>query len=177
MLRGGLVAALLAVTAGVRAWGQGLPCPEFTINEHRPSDQRHPQVASAADGSFVVAWETYGQDGSNLGVFGRRYDAGGSPRGPEFQVNAYLTGVQWQPAVSSDASGNAVVVWADIGRARISGQRYGADGTTLGGEFLAGSAAGFSYFLSIADPAVAHDAAGNFVVVWASPGPTGGMGI
>jgi hypothetical protein len=30
-------------------------------------------VASAANGNFVVAWSSYGQDGSGWGIFAQRY--------------------------------------------------------------------------------------------------------
>jgi hypothetical protein len=30
-------------------------------------------VASAANGNFVVAWSSYGQDGSGWGISGQRY--------------------------------------------------------------------------------------------------------
>jgi hypothetical protein len=37
-----------------------------------PFEQR-PDVASAADGSFVVVWESLGQDGDSFGIFGQRF--------------------------------------------------------------------------------------------------------
>ena len=65
---------------------------------HQPSEA--PDVALDASGSFVVAWSSYGQDGSIYGVFGQRYDSSGAPLGPEFQVNTYTTGTQRDPSVA-----------------------------------------------------------------------------
>jgi hypothetical protein len=33
------------------------------------------------DGRFVVAWSSYGMDGSGIGVFAQRYDASGNALG------------------------------------------------------------------------------------------------
>ncbi|MFC1482453.1 hypothetical protein ACFL51_01465 [Myxococcota bacterium] len=46
--------------------------------------QSRPAVAMAPDGSFVVAWSSWDQDGSSYGVFAQRFDAQGNPlgRGP-----------------------------------------------------------------------------------------------
>jgi hypothetical protein len=60
---------------------------EFRANTYTTGDQDDTSVASDASGNFVVVWQSDGQDGSNRGIFARRYDASGAPRGPEFQVN------------------------------------------------------------------------------------------
>lgn len=48
---------------------------EFPINTYTTSYQSVPSVASDASGNFVVAWGSYGQDGSAFGVFGQRFAA------------------------------------------------------------------------------------------------------
>jgi hypothetical protein len=40
-----------------------------------------PAVGAAADGSFVAAWESAGQDGDGRGIFAQRFDATGAPPG------------------------------------------------------------------------------------------------
>jgi hypothetical protein len=57
---------------------------EFQVNSYTFPDQYARSVSMASDGSFVVAWTSYGQDGSWGGVFAQRYDAQGNPlgRGP-----------------------------------------------------------------------------------------------
>jgi hypothetical protein len=123
-------------------------------------------VASDTVGNFVVVWMSYGQDGSNSGVFGQRYASSGAALGPEFQVNTYTTSDQNRPAVASDSSGNFVVVWQsdtqDGAFSGIFGQRYGSSGAPLGPEFRVNT-----YTTSFQDfPSVAADASVNFVVVW-----------
>ena len=60
---------------GQRFSPAGIPMgSEFRANAYTASDQLIPAVASAANGTFVVVWNSYGEDGSNFGVFGQRYD-------------------------------------------------------------------------------------------------------
>ncbi len=42
---------------------------EFQVNSYTTHFQYLPAVAAGADGAFVVAWTSYGQDGSSRGVF------------------------------------------------------------------------------------------------------------
>jgi hypothetical protein len=70
---------------------------EFRVNSYTTSNQITPSVASDASGNVVVAWVSVGQDGSNWGVFGQRYDSGGNTLGGEFRVNSYTMGYQGFP--------------------------------------------------------------------------------
>jgi hypothetical protein len=95
--------------------------------------------------------------------------------GPEFRVNTYTTHSQSWPSVSSNASGNFVVVWSsdyqDGSQFGIFGQRYDSGGNPLGGEFRVNTqTASFQV-----GPSVASDASGNFVVVWESSGQDGSV--
>jgi len=42
---------------------------QFQLNTYTQDKQRYPDVATGADGSFVAAWESNGQDGSGNGIF------------------------------------------------------------------------------------------------------------
>ncbi|MEQ1762822.1 MAG: peptidoglycan DD-metalloendopeptidase family protein [Pyrinomonadaceae bacterium] len=53
---------------------------EFQINTYTTDNQFSPYLTTDANGNFVVAWISSGQDGSVEGVFGKRYDAAGNPR-------------------------------------------------------------------------------------------------
>ena len=92
----------------------------------------------------------------------------GNPVGPEFRVNTYTPGNEFGSAVAADALGNFVVVWQsssqDGSLTGIFGQRYASSGAPLGPEFRVNSYTTSNQF----GPAVASDASGNFVVVWAS---------
>lgn len=58
-----------------------------------------------------MTWTSFNYGDSSTGIFARRYDTAGAPRGSAFRVNTYTTGEQKHHAVTSDASGNFVVVW------------------------------------------------------------------
>jgi hypothetical protein len=42
---------------------------QFQLNTYTIDVQQYPDVAMAGDGSFLTAWESYGQDGSGYGIF------------------------------------------------------------------------------------------------------------
>lgn len=83
---------------------------EFQVNTYTVNDQGAPALSCDAQGNFIVVWESE-QDGDDNGVFARRFQNTGAPSGTEFQVNTYTTGLQEEPAVCCDATGNAVVAW------------------------------------------------------------------
>ena len=149
---------------------------EFRVNSYTTNIQNYPAVASDANGDFVVVWLSDGQDGSSVGVFGRRFDALGVPQGSEFRVNTYTTSAQFQADVASDASGNFVVVWTGSGQgdgSGIFGRRFDASGVPQGGEFRVNTSTPGSQTI----PAVASDPDGDFVVVWESGTDGSGDGV
>jgi len=141
---------------------------EFRVNSYTTMNQGFPSVAVDASGNFVVVWQSDTQDGSSRGIFGQRYDSAGEALGSEFRVNSYTTQQQLIPSVASDPTGNFVVVWESAGQDGdsfgIFGQRYNSGGVAQGNEFRVNSYTTSAQYV----PAVASDAAGNFVVVWAS---------
>jgi hypothetical protein len=162
---------------GRRYASSGAPLgPEFRVNTYTTSFQGYQSVAADSSGNFVVVWESQAQDGSAFGVFGQRYANSGIPLGPEFRVNTYTTGGQYDPSVASDSSGNFVVVWRsqnqDGSNYGIFAQRYASAGAPLGPEFRVNTYTTSSQ----RDPAVALNTAGNFMVIWNSFGQDGSAG-
>jgi hypothetical protein len=136
---------------------------ELRVNSYTTDSQADPAVAMDASGNFVVVWQSRGQDGSEDGIFGQRFDSKGVPQGGEFQVNSYTLYRQYSSSISTDTGGNFVVVWnryvqEDFSRG-IFGQRYDSGGNAQGDEFRVPGGN---------TPAVASAAAGDFVVVWSS---------
>ena len=56
------------------------------------SPQYGSRIAVEADGDFVIAWISSGQDRDFNGVFGRRFASGGNAVGGEFQINRQTDG-------------------------------------------------------------------------------------
>ena len=129
----------------------------FKVNAPNASAQQNPAVAIAADGSFVVVWESLNQEaaaanGSGWGIFAQRYGADGKPVGTEFQVNPDSAAPsspgsandQRKPSVAIDpTTGNFVVTWtSDDGSGTLKDKevyfrQFKADGTALGGQVKA----------------------------------------
>jgi hypothetical protein len=149
----------------------GLEGTEFAVNAYTTQYQNRPDVARAANGDFVIVWQSNDQeaDGSGYGIFARRYNAAGVAQGSEFRVNSYTTGDQIWPSVAMDAAGNFIVVWeetnprTDDQTSSIRAQCYAANGTAIGAEFRTTSGTiGDQY-----QPQVGRAAdSGKFVVVW-----------
>ncbi|MET0552578.1 MAG: hypothetical protein ABW221_06045 [Vicinamibacteria bacterium] len=134
--------------------------PEFRVNTFTAGNQGLSSAAFHPSG-FIAVWESDGQDGSGKGVYGR------SANGAEFRVNTFVTGDQQDPDVASNGSGAFVVVWTspqDGSGNGVFAQRFASSGAPVGAEFQVNTfTTGTQY-----QPAVAADAAGNFVVVWNS---------
>ncbi len=57
---------------------------EFQVNSYIDGSQSYPFITSLSDGGFVVAWMSHGQDGSQNGIYGQRYNADGTTHNEEF---------------------------------------------------------------------------------------------
>ena len=68
----------------------------------------------SGDGRFVVVWVSSNQDGSDYGVFARRFNAAGVPQANEFQVNSFTRRRQFEPEVG--ASGTVASSWPGVDR-------------------------------------------------------------
>src|SRR5688572_28760227 len=92
------------------------------------------------------------------------------PQGPEFRVNTFTTGNQFNGAVAADNNGNFVVVWqsaAQEGTGSSDGifaRRYNAAGVPQGDEFQVNQFTTGSQ----QTPTIAMDDDGDFVVAWNS---------
>ncbi|MBI2619055.1 MAG: T9SS type A sorting domain-containing protein [Ignavibacteriales bacterium] len=142
---------------------------EFIVNTTLDSVQRDPQIARDAGGNYVVVWKSEGQvDSASRGdIYLQFFDADDSPASGETLVNTVTGGDQDKPAISMNANGDLVIVWAsytgfstiyDI-KARLFKNR-----TPLGDEFLANT----TTIHTQTNPAVAIGDSGSFIVVWDS---------
>jgi hypothetical protein len=108
--------------------------PAFQANTFTLGTLRRPDVALGAGGDFTVTWSSASQDGSGYGVFGRRYDADGTPRGDDFRVNTYTTGNQDAPAIAAGAGGQFVIAWQSYDQdgdyGGVFAQRYDPSAST-----------------------------------------------
>ena len=135
-------AAILSVTALSSHAGVLLDGSEFRVNEStagRQSNVAAQSVSRDGDVGSVAVWSADQLDGDGQGVFGRRYDPNGVPLAGEFQVNAYTTGDQTEPAVALAPNGSFVVVWSSQGQdgdgGGIFARRYNVASDPVGSDF------------------------------------------
>lgn len=139
------------------------PAAPFRVNAHIAGDQTRPAVAASSN-SWVIVWQSDGQDGDRGGVFGQMFGSGGSPLGFEFRVNTVTTGHQGAPSVAMAPDGRFVVAWVDGANAstlHISARVFGPDGVPRGDSFSASPMGGLR-----TSPAAGMAADGRFVVAW-----------
>jgi hypothetical protein len=162
--------------AGVKQGG------EFQVNQHTVAAQRDPAVAMDAAGNFIVTWNSVNQAGATSGydIYARRYSVSGTPLSDEFLVNTHTTGTQRDPRIAAQSGGEFVIVWKSFDQAGtgsgwdIYAQRYDASGVAQGSEFRVNTDTAHNQ----ENPNLAHDAAGNFVIVWGSSDATSnGLGV
>ncbi|SFI09369.1 cadherin repeat domain-containing protein [Planctomicrobium piriforme] len=163
--------------AGQRFNAAGQPQgAEFRVNTYTTNVQEAPAVAMDSAGNFVVTWESNAQDGDGEGIYAQRFDAVGNRLGGEFQVNTYTVDTQETPAIAMTAAGEFVITWTsfafDGSSDAVAAQRYAANGSAVGTEFLVNAYTTSSQ----SDPDVAIDAAGNMVFAWSSNGQDGSFG-
>jgi hypothetical protein len=112
---------------------------EFRANTYTSGSQSGPVVVSLTSGSFVVMWQSDGQDGSGVGVYGQVFSADGSPVGSEFRANTYTNSAQYFPSIAPLPDGGFVATWDSFGRdgsgLGVFGQLFSADGSSIGSEF------------------------------------------
>jgi len=165
------------------ASGNPLDAP-FFVNSYTTNDQKAPRVAVAADGSFLVTWESDGTPadvGDRPWVFAQAFDADGNPVGGERQVTTLYPAIPSE--ISSDVAalrtpdgspGGYVVVWEsnptngdDTSGWNTQARLLAPDGTPTGAQFQVNTITAQSQ----TQPNVAELADGGFLVVFREPAP------
>ena len=144
---------------------------EFPVNSFALGSQSNPSIAMDAGGDFVIAWNSFGQDGDDFGIYAQRYNADGSAAGDEFRVNTDTTGPQQAPSIAMNAGGDFVITWESALLTKVNGgdfdiyaRRYNASGNPVGVKFQVNTATAGTQ----SAPSVALDAEGDFVITWHS---------
>ncbi|MCR9151685.1 MAG: Ig-like domain-containing protein [Rhodobacteraceae bacterium] len=144
---------------------------EFQVNTTTPWDQIYVSVGAlqGEDAGFVVTWRDY--DGSNYDIYARRYDKDGNAiDGADVLVSSLAGNYDDTPKAIGLSDGGFVVIWRgnnyDGSGASIIGQRYAADGSEVGGEFVVNADNSINQY----EPSIDLRADGALVVVWRADG-------
>jgi Ca2+-binding RTX toxin-like protein len=111
---------------------------EFQVPSTFSWPQSDPDVATLADGGFVIVW-----DNGNASISGQRFDAAGGRVGNSFPVNSSAN-LHYNPSVTGLAGGGFAVTWQQgtgYGNDNpdpwsVKAQLFDAAGARVGGEFL-----------------------------------------
>jgi hypothetical protein len=139
-----IISFFLILIAATNIYSQGIPYgQEFQVNTFSAGYQDEPSVQALSNGSFVVCWQSEGQDSSGYAVVGQLFEASGIKYGREFTVNTYTQNFQGDPTIAALSDGGFVVCWTsqdlDGSHNGIYGQRYDVSGVEKGDEFLIAS--------------------------------------
>jgi hypothetical protein len=137
---------------------------EFQINSYSRNYQGNPNAVALKNGGFVIVWESWGQDGSESGIYGQLFDSFGARKENEFRVNTYTSGSQYNSSVAELQDGGFVVCWecSDSVRYGFFGQIFDNNADKKGEEFCITSDTG-SFSMK---PSVAGLTNGGFVICW-----------
>ncbi len=121
--------------------------------------EQNASVAALEGGGFVVSWEVNFGDGDGYGVKAQTFNDDGSARSGELGVNTHTAGHQQIAHVEGLSDGGFVITWQSVGaggepQLYIVGQRFGADGSKIDGEFI----------ISDTDTTVEHQQSATFAV-------------
>ena len=138
---------------------------EFQVNTHFQQNQFRPDVATDADGNFVVTWESDQQDGDGAGVYARLFDANGVETKAEWQVNTALVGDQKQPSVAMDEEGDFAITWTGYESPynHIFVKIFDAAGEEKVAEQIVNTSGDYN-----SAPTIAMDVDGDFAIAWES---------
>jgi Protein of unknown function (DUF4038) len=131
-----------------------------------PLFRKLPSAALEAEGNFLVVWEEEGSAGTD-DIVAARFDSDLETLEPPFMLNDTTDGQQAEPWVSSDDSGDTVVVWTSYNEDdELAGDIYGKilddSGEPLESEFLVSTDTEGNQLM----PQVQMDGDGGFVVAW-----------
>ena len=168
-----LSCALIFPTVFLLAWSPGVLAqepiavgPEFRVSgQDNEKLQARPRLDMADDGTFMVAWDDFVDEGAYT-VNGRRFSASGVG-GIDAQVNTYNPGTQIFPDVAAAPGGEFMVIWQsydgqDGYGTGVFARAFDSNGNPSGSEISVNSATdGHQH-----DASLAYGGSDRFLVVW-----------
>ncbi|MCA9032985.1 MAG: hypothetical protein KDA66_19355, partial [Planctomycetaceae bacterium] len=138
---------------------------EFLVNTGTTDNQNAPQVAVAANGSFVAVWAS---SAGSREVYMRRFATDGSPIGGETQVNTYSSNDQNAPAIAMAPDGRFVISWTSTGQDTsfdgVFAKLFDSAGNAVTGDILVNTHVADNQRFS----SVSMNSSGQFVISWQS---------
>lgn len=84
----------------------------FQVNKYGPGEQELSSLCSRPNGGLVVAWtDGSARDGAFRGVYGRAFDAQGTPTSPDQRLGERRDGSEYQPELACRPGGDVLAAW------------------------------------------------------------------
>ncbi len=132
-------------------------------------------LATMADGSWVVAWSSQSSYGSEPPRV-RRFSADGQPLGEPIALESYASRLAREVSVATEPAGGFVVAWESLGSPgsdssywSVQARRFTSEGIPLGAQFQVNAYTTGDQF----GPRVVALSDGDLVVAWTSDGSYG----
>lgn len=144
---------------------------DLEINAAGRGQNQNISATVLKDGSVLVTWANFGDDGSGFGVFAQRLSATGEKIGAKFQVNSTTNSNQRSPSVTAMPDGGFAIAWVSEGQRSnpsreilcdVYARVYGSGAKATTGEMRLNQGLNLA-----ATPSVAATADGGFVAAWA----------
>ena len=142
---------------------------EFVVNTSTSLPQSGGDVASDANGDFVVIWQSFHGGYPPSDLHGQQFDAAGTRVGAEFSIDS--GGGDFTPSVSMSPSGTFVVAWTGVFYDYYGIQRD-VFSTNVNGAVNTYTTADQSTHIG----AIVHDGGGNFIITWTGESQDGEAG-
>jgi len=154
------------------------------INTYTTGTQEYAVGRVDGSGNFIITWESDGQDGSGMGIYGRRFDNNFNALSGEFAITTNTTNNQFEPQVAIEPGGRFIIAWSDNnnrdgggGSPDLAGpgcslwmREYNANGNPVGSETMINqSVTGYQGY-----PVIDMNASGRFVISWEGNGTIAG---
>jgi VCBS repeat-containing protein len=119
-----------------------------------------PVIIGLSGGGYAVLWESADY------IYGRMFNANGTPAGAQFKVSDSVFGGEQQAAVLATPDGGFVAVWShwsgtDADRNDVIARRFDASGQPVGDSFMVTESAADQQF----QPAIAK-VTGGYIITW-----------
>ncbi len=142
---------------------------EFQVNTTTALSQRESSVAMQDDGTFMVVWSSFEQDGDSWSIAAQRFSALGVAVGDELIVNTSTVGHQRYAQIAG-AGDQYLVTWqsgvADGSGWEVMMQEFDASGGRVRGELPVNTLNAGVNSGHQEHPAAALDASGSGAIVW-----------
>ncbi len=148
---------------------------EFQVSSYEIADQVRPEITSLADGGYVISWMSYGQDGSENGIYMQIFNQAGEKVSAEILVNTSVASDQALPSITHLDNGDFVVSWQSNhdGEYNVYGRIFNSQGIEVKSEFIISSSQSASQVLSN----ISNLADGGFVTSWLSQDTSDNLSI